>query len=147
MSYHTSYYLTLENQSGSQTQSVTIEQLILEAKNGNISQANLVEKLEELKKGVVDVTEEFILSHLLSNNQDAKYFLTKNGNSTGNDGSWRDYEEELKSFSKKYPTWLFTLKGEGEEAMDLWVAYFLDGKMQKEKAKITFADFDAQKLR
>lgn len=57
---------------------------------------------------------------------------------------WYDHEEDTKKISKKYPDFLFKLKGHGEEAGDVWLKYFLNGKMQK--AKITFEEFDPQKL-
>jgi hypothetical protein len=142
MSYNTSYSLELTNLSEAQTAKVSIDDLIEEAKNGKIEQSTLIQKLEELKVGVVDVTEAYIFSKLRSECKDAKYFLSEKGGSSGCDGSWRDYENEVKKFSKQFPTWLFTIHGEGEEAMDLWVSYILNGKMQHEKAQITFASFN-----
>ena len=59
---------------------------------------------------------------------------------------WYDWQENMKAFSKVYPTVLFTLKGEGEESGDIWIAYFLGGKMQYSKAKIVFEGFDKKKL-
>jgi hypothetical protein len=59
---------------------------------------------------------------------------------------WYDYEKDMKAVSKKYPTTIFILEGEGEESGDIWKAYFLDGKMQKCKAKIIFDEFDESKL-
>lgn len=59
---------------------------------------------------------------------------------------WYDHEEEMLKISKENPRFLFILKGIGEEAGDIWVKYFKGGKVQKEKAKITFAEFDPAKL-
>lgn len=146
MSYNTSYTLEITNLSQNQTMKVSIDDLIEDAKNGKIEQSSLIQKLEELKTGVVDITESYIISKLRSEYRDAKYLLSEKGRSTGGDGSWHDYQEDLKKFSKQFPTWLFTIKGEGEEAMDLWITYILNGKMQHEKAQITFGQFESNKL-
>jgi len=60
---------------------------------------------------------------------------------------WYDALENMKSVSKLYPDVLFTLDGEGEEAGDIWTAYFKNGKMQYEKAVIQTAPFDEGKLK
>jgi NAD+--asparagine ADP-ribosyltransferase len=59
---------------------------------------------------------------------------------------WYDHEFDMRRVSKHYKDVLFTLKGEGEESEDLWVKYFLNGKMQTVVARITFDDFDPSKL-
>ena len=59
---------------------------------------------------------------------------------------WYNHEKDLKEFSKKHSKVLFTLSGEGEENKDMWKKYFLNGKMQVAKAKITFDPFDKSKL-
>jgi hypothetical protein len=66
----------------------------------------------------------------------------------GRTGSWRWYEwmRDMRRVSKKFPRTLFILSGEGETPGDLWKAYFLGGKVQVCKARITFEDFDESKL-
>lgn len=59
---------------------------------------------------------------------------------------WYDHEEKMKNISSKYKGVLFTLRGEGEETGDLWIKYFLNGKMQHEFARIEFGAFDSTKL-
>lgn len=61
--------------------------------------------------------------------------------------TWYDHEKDMKEVSKKFPHLLFKLKGEGDNAGDIWCKYFLAGKMQVCKAKITFEDFDKNKLK
>jgi hypothetical protein len=60
---------------------------------------------------------------------------------------WYEHEEEIIEFSKLYPDVLFTLNGEGEESGDIWTKYFLNGKMQYERATIVINPFDPTKLK
>jgi hypothetical protein len=60
---------------------------------------------------------------------------------------WYDHEANMLSISEKYPDTVFVLKGEGEEAGDIWHKYFKNGKMQNCPAKITFEEYDERKLR
>ena len=59
---------------------------------------------------------------------------------------WHNHDSDMAFFSEKYPESLFILKGEGEESGDIWIKYFLNGKMQRAEAKITFEEFDESKL-
>jgi len=45
------------------------------------------------------------------------------------------------------PRVLLTLNGEGEESGDIWVKYYLNGKMQYEHSKIVLGPFDPSKLK
>lgn len=60
---------------------------------------------------------------------------------------WYEHEEQMKEYSKKHPSILFILSGEGEESGDIWKQYFKGGKSQICKAKITFDEFDPNKLK
>ena len=53
----------------------------------------------------------------------------------------------MKEFSKLFPIALFSLSGEGEEQGDIWVEYYQNGKMQEAMAKITYEEFDVNKLK
>ncbi len=59
---------------------------------------------------------------------------------------WYGHEDDMKAFSKKHPSVVFRLEGEGEESGDIWVKYFKNGEMQKCKAKIVIDDYDENKL-
>jgi len=59
---------------------------------------------------------------------------------------WYEHEKNMREFSKKHPNTLFKLLGFGEDSDDVWHEYYLNGKMQKEKAIITFNDYDPLKL-
>lgn len=61
--------------------------------------------------------------------------------------SWYEHEENLREFSQNHPLCLFILSGEGEESGDIWKKYFLNGKCQKAKAEIKFAEFDPRRLK
>jgi len=60
---------------------------------------------------------------------------------------WYDHDTDMLKLSLEFPGVLMTLNGEGEEAGDIWVKYYLDGKMQEEQAKIVLGDFDPSKLK
>jgi hypothetical protein len=59
---------------------------------------------------------------------------------------WYDHEKDMRKYSKNHPNTVFKLSGEGEETGDLWHEYYLNGKMQRAKAVITFDKYDADKL-
>ena len=63
-------------------------------------------------------------------------------------GPNRAYEhtEDMRKISKIYQNVIFSLYGNGEEDGDMWVKYFMNGKVQTEDAVITYADFDPKKL-
>ena len=60
---------------------------------------------------------------------------------------WEKHEKLLKYLSKKRPTCLYILQGEGETNGDMWIKYFKGGKMQFAPAEIIFPEFDERKLK
>jgi len=68
-------------------------------------------------------------------------------NPFGDQTKWYEHENDMKAISKEYPDVILKLEGEGEESGDIWVKYFVNGKMQTAAAKITFDDFDEKKLK
>lgn len=64
----------------------------------------------------------------------------------GDTVKWYDSEKDMKKYSRNHPKTLFLITGEGEEAGDLWKAYFKNGKMQVCKAKITFDNFNENEM-
>lgn len=89
---------------------------------------------------------EIIIDGLRKKYEWACYCLTPTGESDDM-GKWYEHEDHLKELSKNYPAFLFVLAGEGEEQGDQWKKYFLNGKMQVEKAEIKIGDFDPEKLK
>tara|TARA_R110002020_G_scaffold49068_1_gene140010 strand:+ start:355 stop:663 length:309 start_codon:yes stop_codon:yes gene_type:complete len=60
---------------------------------------------------------------------------------------WYSQSDDVKAVSEVYPDKLIVVSGEGEESGDIWREYFLNGKSQYVKAKLTFEDFDKNKLK
>lgn len=63
------------------------------------------------------------------------------------DVKWYSSQKDCLTVSKQFPDKLIQCTGVGEETGDVWVEYYLNGKSQYEKAKITFPDFDKNKLK
>ncbi len=42
--------------------------------------------------------------------------------------TWYDYHKDMIALSTKYPAYLFTLTGEGEENEDIWRCFYKGGK-------------------
>ena len=69
------------------------------------------------------------------------------GLSAGEACKWYEHHEDMVKLSKRYPTILFTLEGEGEESGDIWIKYFKNGKVQRANAQIVFPEFDESLLK
>jgi hypothetical protein len=89
--------------------------------------------------------EESIIAQLREENEDARFAIDEGGMPEAHT-SWWEYERELVEFSKKHPGILFTLHGEGDDNEDIWDSYFLDGKVQRDPARMEFDGFDPAKL-
>ena len=59
---------------------------------------------------------------------------------------WYDWSEDMSTLSKSYPSLLFTLYGDGEDADDHWVAYIHNGHVQQECAVLVYPKMDPSKL-
>jgi hypothetical protein len=53
----------------------------------------------------------------------------------------------FKRISQKYPEEVFMLKGDGRDRGDFWCKYYKNGRVQEEKGRIVFPDFDSSKLK
>ena len=87
-----------------------------------------------------------LISELLESCEEASYGLQPNGDSEEST-KWYEHNKDMVNFSRNYPGNLFKLEGEGEEAGDIWIEYYKSGKCQECKAKITFDEFDEDKLK
>jgi hypothetical protein len=81
-----------------------------------------------------------LIDELRANNESAAYALESNGCQSAH-AKWYEHENDLKEFSKKYPNNTFILSGEGEEFPDLWKKRFINGKMARVDAVISYPDF------
>ena len=59
---------------------------------------------------------------------------------------WYDYDQEMLELSRQFPETVFCLYGDGEEGMDVWYKYYKNGKSQYCPAKVTFDEYDENKL-
>ena len=91
------------------------------------------------------ITEKVVIEGFRKASDGANYSLTEDGN-TAQSTKWYDHEEDLCRFSRMHPEIVFKLRGDGEESGDQWFLYVKNGKSQRCKAKITFEDYDEQKL-
>lgn len=152
MGYETRYSMQVTAYEKVGEKEVTLGQLIESAENKEISQTELIKYLKVLQdnpsqtKFKVEMNADEIYSKLYKENEEVRYAMDKRGN-TSEPCKWYEHDKDMKEFSKKYPEYLFTLKGEGEEAGDMWVKYFLNGKVQTANAKITFDPFDVNSLK
>jgi hypothetical protein len=105
-----------------------------------IQQSNIS---NELKKRLIKDVEKMYETSVVTKN-DVVNFLSFNP--FGDHCKWYEHTEDMRNVSKKYPNVLFTLTGNGEEPDDMWVKYFMNGKVQIEKAVITYGKFDLKKL-
>lgn len=98
--------------------------------------------IEKGEEGIQDQ----IIEQFREENDNAGYALSEGGNQ-GQECKWYDSDKDLAEFSKKHPTVLFKLRGEGEESGDIWELYVQNGKSQKCTAKLVFEQFDPKKLK
>lgn len=53
---------------------------------------------------------------------------------------WYNYEADMREISLEYPDIVFVLHGEGEEAGDVWKAYFKNGESERVEAKLIYPE-------
>lgn len=150
MGYYTRFSLDITPLKGSQEKEVTFDTLISEGESNQLSQEDMVKYLKMLKetngKAVkVPVTFETIMKQLREEVENAGYAMEEDGGAA-QEMKWYDYKTDIAEFTKKYPDWLFTLQGEGEESGDLWKCYFVNGKVQVSVPRIVYDEFDPTQL-
>lgn len=96
-------------------------------------------EVESFESSYIDELE--VIDEFRNKYDNAGYALSKKGD-TEESCTWYDHEKDLLEFSKLYPFIKFTLKGEGEEAGDLWIKYFIAGVVQDCRPTITYPEFD-----
>jgi len=59
---------------------------------------------------------------------------------------WYEHEQDMLLLSSRFPQYLFTLYGNGEETDDIWYKYFIDGRCQCAPVEFVHDEFDVNKL-
>lgn len=59
---------------------------------------------------------------------------------------WYDAIEDMIEISKKYPSYIFEIYGDGEESDDYWKQYIQNGKTQNANLRFIWDEFDENKL-
>jgi hypothetical protein len=136
MGYNTYYELSIDD---TQFKIEIAKKKAAEVKE--IQESNISNTLKE--KLIKDVIGSYVRSAVTQN--DVVNLLTYNP--FGDKCKWYDHEDDMRNVSKNFKDVLFVLTGNGEEAKDMWVKYFLNGKMQVENAVITYGEFDKNKLK
>ena len=73
---------------------------------------------------------EYALYRLLNSSTEARIFLNLSGKATGNDGYWREFEHDMRMFSKTMPEVTFFFEVETYyETRDEQRYWFRNGKM------------------
>ena len=148
MGYYTRFNLEVTKLENAPKDTLTLEEVIEKGEAGVLTQAQMLNELKLIKQGTTsrELSADEVIAELRSGNEYAQYAFDESGNAEEN-CKWYDHDSDLKEFSKKYPTWLFTLSGEGEEAGDMWRKYYLNGRCQEAKAQINYSPFDMDKLK
>lgn len=152
MGYNSNYNLKIVRHSKKEASTTSVEDIIKNAKesakSGVVNLKGIADNINEvlMDKEMEGVNEDILMERLRDENEEAAYALDSYGDSA-DACKWYEHVKELKSFSSKYPGWLFTLDINGEETGDVRRVYFLNGKAQEEKARIVLEDFDENKLK
>lgn len=86
-----------------------------------------------------------LIKELRKENENAAYSIDDSGY-TQESTKWYDYDKDMRAFSKKFPAIIFLVEGVGEEQPDMWKAWFMNGKMFRADAVITYPDFNPDLL-
>lgn len=135
MSYYTEYTLVIDNSQVKDGVEKKKQSEIEEIQQSNIS--------DELKMRLIKDVEKTYRTSIVTQS-DVIDFLTYDP--FEDQCKWYDHTKDMRKISEIYQNVIFSLYGNGEEDGDMWVKYFMNGKVQTEEAVITYADFDPKKL-
>ena len=135
MGYYTEYTLVIDNSQVKDEVEKKKQSEIEEIQQSNIS--------DELKMRLIKDVEKTYRTSIVTQS-DVIDFLTYDP--FEDQCKWYEHTEDMRKISEKYQNVIFSLYGNGEEDGDMWVKYFMNGKVQTEEAVITYADFDPKKL-
>lgn len=87
------------------------------------------------------------INEAISNHPDMEYAVGSVTEDWYNDScKWYEHVEDMIKFSKQFPDVVFELEGIGEENGDMWKEYYKNGKYQHCPAKITYEEYNPNKL-
>ena len=135
MGYYTEYTLVIDNSQVKDEIEKKKQSEIEEIQQSNIS--------DELKMRLIKDVEKTYRTSIVTQS-DVIDFLTYDP--FDDECKWYEHTEDMRKISEKYQNVIFSLYGNGEEDGDMWVKYFMNGKVQTEEVVITYADFDPKKL-
>ncbi len=146
MGYYTNFKLLFNDKTDEGTEvveyfesGVTLKLSVSEFKSkmpGSRSIEDFLKRIEELDKKCAKLKLDKDMIDIL-------YMIWRGGSDSL---KWYSWDDDVKNFSKLFPKVLFELRGEGEEAGDIWRAYFQNGKCQISKVTMTFDPYDPKKM-
>lgn len=107
-----------------------------------------VEAADENGKATGPITDQHLLDELDKEITKMNVFNSCEGDATwfAPDRRWYYSEEDMLLLSKRFPSMVFHLHGEGENAEDLWNAHYWNGKSQRCPASIQYDPYDPSEL-
>ena len=64
----------------------------------------------------------------------------------GFEAKWYDWENDMINMSKKFPKMMFSLDGNGEEALDIWCAHFCNGQCNYREIQTYWEEFNPEEF-
>ena len=95
----------------------------------------------ELKQVYECLTELLSGEDLFFTYEDGEDQITSDGPLT-----WYTHDLDCAELSRRFPGVTFCLEGNGEDSIDMWKTYYLNGQCQICRAVITYPPFDPAKL-
>lgn len=64
----------------------------------------------------------------------------------GSEAKWYDWEKDMIEISKKFPKMMFSLEGNGEEALDIWCDHFCNGQCNYREIQTYWEEFNPEEF-
>ena len=62
------------------------------------------------------------------------------------DSKWNDWKKDMIEISKKFPKMMFSLEGDGEEVLDIWIAHFCNGQCNYREIQTYWEKFNPEEF-
>lgn len=135
MGYYTNYKFSIHSYGNKE---------VLYPGNGTLQDKDVAYKILEMSKG----TDRFYpLVQEIKDNGGADYFTGQDGLylEYGESVKWYEHDKDMRELSLEFPELTFKLHGNGEDADDVWNAYYRNGKSCRYEP--IMPDFDENDLR